>query len=505
MNNNISKKYIWVSFFKELSNKLLQFNNNRKELTKLINDVLVNLGDDVPDFTFDINPTSNEKIKDIYLDDIDPFTVFSLMVNAGEKKRKKVAKEYANIFYIKSQIPENFDGVPSNKRCNKMFYSFSGQDISRLKSIDFLWDLFEKILSLKNGDLSTICNEFDKVLKIKGIGVTMCTMALFWVAPERFISLDTPTKNYIYDSGMFPPRIISLLPEKRKIDFINAEDYISLIEIIKNYLISEDSKLKNFVELSAEAYKRAEKKKEFKKMDPITYLNKYSYDLIRSGNIIFHGAPGTGKTYLACNIAADIISDGKCLYADLSEELKKQIQFVQFHPSYDYTDFVEGLRPVLKDDDTMYFKLQPGIFKDFIGFARRNYELHVDTSEKTKEKLEKELYAMKLIDDYLSDIEINELNYSIQSGNKFAISEIDDEVIRVFVPENSESNKVKVDKIELRNMIASGKKFEKAKDIKKYFKNKYNRQCDSYLLAIYKQIILSKKIITVKRSLKLRN
>ena len=70
------------------------------------------------------------------------------------------------------------------------------------------------------------------------------------------------------------------------------------------------------------------------------YRNPYSRKLIESKNIIFRGAPGTGKTYLAKQIAADIISDGYYdNYELLSDEQKQQIEFVQFHPSYDYSDF----------------------------------------------------------------------------------------------------------------------------------------------------------------------
>ena len=105
------------------------------------------------------------------------------------------------------------------------------------------------------------------------------------------------------------------------------------------------------------------------------YRNPFSSMLIESKNLIFRGAPGTGKSYLAREIAADIVSDGYFDdYTLLTDEQKKQVEFVQFHPSYDYSDFVEGLRPKLNADGSMGFALRDGIFKKFVDCARKNYE-----------------------------------------------------------------------------------------------------------------------------------
>lgn len=124
-------------------------------------------------------------------------------------------------------------------------------------------------------------------------------------------------------------------------------------------------------EFSNEEITIQDDKKE-KNMEIDSKINDYADILKKSKNIILHGAPGTGKTYLANQIAASIVSNGKKdSLDDLSEQEKQRIDFVQFHPSYDYTDFVEGLRPLTRDNQ-ISFELKNGIFKDFCERAQKN-------------------------------------------------------------------------------------------------------------------------------------
>jgi 5-methylcytosine-specific restriction endonuclease McrBC GTP-binding regulatory subunit McrB len=96
-------------------------------------------------------------------------------------------------------------------------------------------------------------------------------------------------------------------------------------------------------------------------------------------NLILYGPPGTGKTYNSINKAVEIIdpvfmkgknnnkeADRKEItdrYRGLEEE--GCIVFITFHQSLSYEDFVEGIKPVIKEDqnNTLSYEIVPGIFK----------------------------------------------------------------------------------------------------------------------------------------------
>lgn len=215
------------------------------------------------------------------------------------------------------------------------------------------------------------------------------------------------------------------------------------------------------------------------------YGNEYSRMLIESKNIIFRGSPGTGKSYLAKQIATDIISEGYFdKYESLNDEQKKQVEFVQFHPSYDYSDFVEGLRPKINDDGSMGFELKDGIFKSFVSRARRNYE----NSQKPKEIVEKEISVQESMKNFFDNIELGVDEFKTLTGNSFYVSSIDDNFIHITIPGNDVVNKLVLSVGEIKQMLESGLTFNRVKDITNFFNKQFASQAYSYEFVILKAI-----------------
>ncbi len=164
---------------------------------------------------------------------------------------------------------------------------------------------------------------------------------------DRGFALNTDKydfQNPIKDEHYLFGRIIALDHEQK----LSLVDYYSIINDLKGDLFEA---YKNVFKLANEL-KMIEKPSIQKDQRPITnpVLQEISELLLANKNLILTGAPGTGKTYLA-----------KALVESWGAEYK----LIQFHPSYDYTDFVEGLRPIQNEEGEVGFELRDGSFKKF--------------------------------------------------------------------------------------------------------------------------------------------
>lgn len=293
-------------------------------------------------------------------------------------------------------------------------------------------------------------------------------------------------------------RFIEIIPDDKLV--IKPVDIwprvVSLTEIKNNTKLNEvytegNHFCASFSKCSGEAYKEA---LELKNSSIENYdVKPYVQKLESSKNIILRGAPGTGKTYLSKQIAASIITDNKVIdFKNLTAEQKRQVEFVQFHPSYDYTDFVEGLRPSLGIDGKMEFVLKDGIFKSFIEKARVDYENHFN---KSKNILEKQALIQNIIDEFLSNSLTSMKCFKTKTGNSFNIIKFDEKYIVISIPSNDIVNMLQLSLKKIKDLLMSGRTFETVKDIMEFLGGKQYSQKDSYYYSIYKELVSEMSIV----------
>ena len=200
------------------------------------------------------------------------------------------------------------------------------------------------------------------------------------------------------------------------------------------------------------------------KATPIMDCSKYIDQLKRSHNLILTGAPGTGKTYLAKAMA---------------EQMGSEWAMVQFHPSYDYTDFVEGIRPT-KDHG---FERTDGAFKDFCKKALKN----LADSQKSVTVLSQEKSLEDALEDIVNDAIDNEAKFETPTHkHAFYIVENRDSniIVRQTMSKDNES-RISVSKHHIYTLFNSGRDLESMtlKDVRSLFNGTRVQQSDTYALA----------------------
>lgn len=334
--------YTWIPYYQEFADKLLVFRNDRKSLLKLIYDRREEF---LANYLHDMNGG------DDFCPDIDPFTTFGLF-NRGIKRQNRIhtTEVFQTLLDIKADPPKDFTGIPILN--NQMSHFFGFRDKRKPDDIENLWELFEKVV--KNEDFE---EEYNTVIKQFIINVNI-TMALFWIRPNNFLALDSINRNYLRKYGVELPKKVP-----------DYKTYISLLKNIKNKMASNEIKEKTFYELSANAYSH----------DPNTAENTgktWNDDAVRilrrHKNIVLYGAPGTGKTYdvpeivvRLCDPDFDYSNYNRSDLMERYNQLKKdkRISFTTFHQSMDYEDWIEGLKPMISDNNQVTYEIESGIFK----------------------------------------------------------------------------------------------------------------------------------------------
>lgn len=341
--------FTWVPYYKEFAEKLLQYQENRADLCRLIYDYEDELL---------INYLHDEGGKDDRFTDIDPFTTFGLF-NRGisKKNRASSAALFKRLLNISADVPSDFDGVPILNNQKSHFFGFR-QD-RKPDDIENLWRLFVKVVKKEDFE-----NEYNALLGQFLIGVNI-TMALFWVRPEDFLAFDSSNRAYMKG------RYGIVLPNRAPA----YSAYMSILNDIKKKMKEDVIKEKTFCELSANAYNGALNGAGQTRYDDIVSIWR------RRKNIVLHGAPGTGKTYDIPELAVRLCDPSFMSKGRNREEIVKRynqlkdderLTFTTFHQSLDYEDWIEGLRPVVDETSQVTYEIEDGVFKRLCEAAERS-------------------------------------------------------------------------------------------------------------------------------------
>ena len=356
-------RFTWIPFYMEMAKKLLEYKDDRRELVKIVYEM------DEKYISF-FNDENKQPFQDLH-----PFALYGIFNRyIALEKRQEICSHFKKCLSLESNLPVDFDsiplmnnqnswwGMPKIQQRNRFSLFMNNQNSWRgnariendtAEDIAINWKIFE-IIQDDDLDIENFEKFFDYI-RSRGGAKWSLTMALFWIRPYDFMPLDANSRAYLSKIG------IEVFEEKN----LNARNYLNLIQKIKSKIMSNEIHEKSFPEISYNAWRKDENSQGGPTMQGSDEkLNEY-VDLLKSTkNLILTGAPGTGKTYLARQIAQAMGCSSQ------------EIGFVQFHPSYDYTDFVEGLRPVQDESGSgqIGFERKDGVFKEFCARALQNLE-----------------------------------------------------------------------------------------------------------------------------------
>ena len=366
----------WIPIYEKISKKLLKKSSKlgRKELVEMLYNFLDNNKQLGLSRLADQDPEGNS----IDLDDICPLTVMNFLNRwLTADKKDKILAHYLKFFKLP---PTPFRFAEDNSKetiplaDNMNFWFFPHKFERNDDDIDRQWKMLQAAIDYADGKRKNeekFINAYDSSVKVKQVGRRKLSGALYALRPRAFPTLDDNVCTYLYNlskKGELKSKILNDLFSKRTGSYDGAQ-YLSITNALVEEFSGKFGKKDVFIGLSCDAYHNGTCS------ESIT-----AHPL----NHILYGPPGTGKTYQTARLAVNIV-DGTD-FPDKPEYRKeildlyhkrmkeKRIQFVTFHQSYGYEEFVEGIKPKITETgdynakessgSNIEYEVKRGIFRE---------------------------------------------------------------------------------------------------------------------------------------------
>ena len=230
--------YTWIPFYKELSQKLLMYGNDRQPL---IDWIYANIKSEYIKHLKDA-PDGRR------VADIDPFTVYAIF-NRGiaHDKRVEICQTFKNYLNVSAPVPKDFDGIPVMNTQQSNFMAFANR--REEGDIERLWNVFEAAVLGKDIENSYNALEHQYLVKFN------LTFGLFWIRPDLYLPLDSRSQNMLESIG--------ITFDNTK--FLRYKEYREVMNRLDVKMQTESLGFTNYAEFSHAAYLKTTKKQETEK------------------------------------------------------------------------------------------------------------------------------------------------------------------------------------------------------------------------------------------------